>query len=55
MTIKPENGAAYDIDFVDDEGAPLAESIDLLTQQGLNSEPLLVNHTLDAGHYNCCA
>jgi len=52
VTIKPEEGAAFDIDFVDDNGVPTVKSIDLLTQQGANSEPLLADQTLEAGHYN---
>lgn len=52
VSIKPENGSAYDIDFVDINGDPMVKSIDLLAQQGANSEPLLVNYILDAGHYN---
>ena len=51
VSIKPENGPAYDIDFVDNNNEPLVKTIDLLTQQGPNSEPLLVNHSLAAGHY----
>ena len=51
VSIKPENGPAYDIDFVDNNNDPLVKTIDLLTQQGPNSEPLLVNHSLAAGHY----
>lgn len=52
VSIKPENGSAYDIDFVDINGDPMVKFIDLLAQQGALSEPLLVNYTLDAGHYN---
>ncbi len=52
VSIKPENGSAYDIDFVDSDGNVIVKSIDLLSQQGANSEPLLVNHILNAGHYN---
>ncbi len=52
VSIKPQNGSAFDIDFVDADGNPVVKSIDLLTQQGPNSEPLLVNQTLTAGHYN---
>ncbi|MCW9014437.1 MAG: DUF4382 domain-containing protein [Gammaproteobacteria bacterium] len=52
VSIKPESGSAYDIDFVDINGDPILKTIDLLSQQGPDSEPLLVNHTLDAGHYN---
>jgi len=52
VSIKPENGPAYDIDFVDDNGSPAMKTIDLLSQQGSNSEPLLVNEALEAGHYN---
>jgi len=52
VTIKPEEGSAFDIDFVDDNGEPVVKSIDLLTQQGPNSEPLLIDQALDAGHYN---
>ena len=52
VSIKPEDGSAYDIDFEDINGDPVVKSIDLLAQQGSNSEPLLVNHILDAGHYN---
>ena len=52
VTIKPEEGSAFDIDFVDDNGEPAVKTIDLLTQQGANSEPLLADQTLDAGHYN---
>lgn len=52
VSIKPENASAYDIDFVDINGNPMVKSIDLLAQQGVNSEPLLVDHTMDAGHYN---
>ena len=51
VSIKPENGPAYDIDFIDNNNDPLVKTIDLLTQQGPNSEPLLVNHSLAAGHY----
>lgn len=52
VTIKPEDGPAYDIDFKDENDEIVVKSIDLLTQQGADSEPLLVNETLDAGHYN---
>lgn len=52
VSIKPQNGPAFDIDFVDNNGDPVIKSIDLLSQQGSDSEPLLVNHSLDAGHYN---
>lgn len=52
VSIKPEEGPAYDIDFVDANGDPVVKTIDLLSQQGANSEPLLLNYTLDAGHYN---
>jgi len=52
VLIKPENGSAYDIDFVDINGDPVVKSIDLLAQQGANSETLLVDYTLGAGHYN---
>lgn len=52
VSIKPENDPAYDIDFVDINGDATTKSIDLLSQQGANSEPLLVNHVLAAGHYN---
>ena len=52
VSIKPESGPAYDIDFVDDNGSPTIKTIDLLSQQGSNSEPLLVNEALEAGHYN---
>ncbi|MEW5756384.1 MAG: DUF4382 domain-containing protein [Pseudomonadota bacterium] len=52
VTIKPQSGPAFDIDFVDENGAPVVKTIDLLDQQGPNSEPLLLNHELDAGHYN---
>ena len=51
VSIKPESGPAYDIDFIDNNNNPLVKSIDLLSQQGPNSEPLLVNHSLAAGHY----
>jgi len=51
VSIKPQNGPAYDIDFVDNNNDPVVKTIDLLSQQGPNSEPLLVNHTLAAGHY----
>jgi len=52
VSIKPANGPAYDIKLVDISGNPVVKSIDLLSQQGANSEPLLVNHVLAAGHYN---
>ena len=52
VSIKPANGAAYDINFVDSNGHVIVKSIDLLAQQGVNSEPLLINHILNAGHYN---
>ena len=52
VSIKPQNGPAFDINFVDANGDPLVKTIDLLSQQGPNSEPILINHTLDAGHYN---
>jgi hypothetical protein len=52
ISIKPEAGPEFDIDFVDDSGNPAVKIIDLLSLQGSNSEPLLVNQTLDAGHYN---
>jgi hypothetical protein len=52
VSIKPANGPAYDIKLVDISGDPVVKSIDLLSQQGANSEPLLVNHVLAAGHYN---
>lgn len=52
VTLKPQDGSAYDIDFKDDNGTPVVKTIDLLNQQGANSEPLLVNHSLAAGHYN---
>ena len=52
VSIKPSNGSAYDIDFVDINGDPEIKTIDLLAQQGPNSVPLLVNQTLIAGHYN---
>lgn len=51
VSIKPENGPAYDIDFFDINNNPVVKSIDLLAQQGPNSEPILVNHSLAAGHY----
>ncbi|MDH5571435.1 MAG: DUF4382 domain-containing protein [Gammaproteobacteria bacterium] len=52
VSVKPENGAAFDIDFVDANGKPVVKSIDLLQQQGSHSEPILINHTLAAGHYD---
>lgn len=52
VSIKPQNGPAFDIDFVDSNGDPQVKTIDLLDQQGPNSEPILVNHTLNAGRYN---
>ncbi|MDH5484697.1 MAG: DUF4382 domain-containing protein [Gammaproteobacteria bacterium] len=52
VTIKPENGSAYDINFVDDNNQPVVKTIDLLNVQGMNSESLLHNHTLEAGRYN---
>jgi len=52
VTIKPENDFAYDIDFVDADGNPDIKTIDLLNLQGSASEPLLINQTLNAGHYN---
>ncbi|MCW9025022.1 MAG: DUF4382 domain-containing protein [Gammaproteobacteria bacterium] len=52
VSIKPQEGPAFDIDFVDNNGDPEVKTIDLLDQQGPNSAPILVNHTLDAGHYN---
>ncbi len=52
VSIKPQSGPAFDIDFVDANGNPVIKSIDLLAQQGPNSEPLLLDHELEAGHYN---
>ncbi len=52
ITIKPEQGPAVEIDFVDDNGDTVIKTVDLLAQQGPNSEPILVNHILDAGRYN---
>jgi hypothetical protein len=52
VSIKPNNGPAFDIDFVDDNNLPIVKSIDLLSQQWPDSEPLLVDHVLVAGHYN---
>ena len=52
VSIKPQSGAAFDIELVDGNGNPMVKSIDLLSQQGPSSEPILINHTLDAGHYN---
>ena len=52
VTIKPENDSAYDIDFIDADGNPVTKTIDLLNLQGPASEPLLINQTLDVGHYN---
>lgn len=52
ITIKPQEGPAYDIDFTDENGNPVTKKIDLLSLQGANSEPLLTNESLTAGHYN---
>ena len=52
VSIKPKDGPAYDVNLVDINGEPVIKSIDLLSQQGASSEPLLVNHPLSAGHYN---
>ena len=52
VTLKPQNGSSYDIDFKDDNGNLVVKTIDLLDQQGANSEPLLLNHSLATGHYD---
>jgi len=52
VTLKPQNRSSYDIDFKDGNGNALVKTIDLLNQQGANSEPLLLNHSLAVGHYD---
>lgn len=52
VEIKPQNGSSYTIELKDSNGVPTVRTIDLLTQQGPNSEPLLIGYTLPAGHYN---
>lgn len=52
VSIKPENGSAYEINFIDDNDQPVIKTIDLLSLQGLNSERLLHDHILAAGRYN---
>lgn len=51
VSIKPENGPAFDIDFFDINSQPETKFIDLLNQQGFNSAPLLVDYVLPAGNY----
>ena len=52
VSIKPADGSAFDIDFIDSNGDPEIKTIDLLDLQGPHSAPLLLDHTLAAGHYN---
>jgi hypothetical protein len=52
VSIKPVNGSAYDINFVDGNNQPVVKTIDLLNLQGLNTESLLHDHSLESGRYN---
>lgn len=52
MSIKPANGPAFDINFVDNNNNPVIKAIDLLSLQGANSLNILDGYTLDAGYYN---
>ena len=52
VSLKPANGSASDIMFTDVNGDPVIKTIDLLNLQGPSSEPLLIDQTLAAGHYN---
>jgi hypothetical protein len=52
VSLKPANGPASDVLFTDVNGDPVIKTIDLLNLQGPNSEPLLIDQTLAAGHYN---